>query len=238
MNSIRSSFLFPVSGKLLIPIFIGSFCLSLWQIFQTLFKAFSGIQAILGPPVYLISGLAGFAILIVMPGYFVKLIKHAGEAQEGRFDWRELADVQNVIMVPAFKFILVTFWSFLPVEMYLALLVRNHGAVSPLAVILLLLFSLIYFPMALLMMASTGKTMPSLLPSNVIEPIFKTFKNYFTTLLLFWIIFLLPFFALLLWSLPVIGPLLFSFILIYLWTCGMKLLGDFYLGNKDILRWQ
>ncbi len=222
----------------MIPILIGSFGLSFWQISQTFFKTFSGIKAFLGTPVYLISGLAGFAVLIVMPGYFVKLIKHAEEAQEGRFYWRVLTDVQNAVLLPAFKFILVTFWSFLPVEMYLALLVKNHGSISPVAIILLLLFSLIYFPMALMMMAVTGKTMPSLLPSNVIEPIFKTFKAYFTALLLFWIYFLLPFFALLLWPIPVIGPLVSSFILLYLWTCGMHLLGGFYHKEKEILNWQ
>lgn len=238
MNKIRSSLLFPMSEKLLFPIMIGSFCLSLWQISQTLFKAFSGIQTTLGTPIYLISGLAGFAVLIIMPGYFVKLIKHAGQAQQGRFDWRKLADVQNAILVPAFKFILVTFWSFLPVEMYLALLVKKHGAISPLALIALLLFSLIYFPMAFLMTAITGKIMPSLLPSNVIEPIFKTFKNYFTTLLLFWIYFLLPFFVLLLWPIPVIGPLVSSFILLYLWTCCMHFLGGFYHKEKETLNWQ
>lgn len=189
-------------------------------------------------PIYLISGLAGFAVLIIMPGYFVKLIKHAGGAQEDRFDWRELADVQNAILAPAFKFLLVTFWSFLPIEMYLALLIKNHGTISALAIIFLLLFSFIYFPMAFLMMAVTNKTMPSLLPSNVIEPIFKIFKSYILFLLLFWLFLLLSLIALLLWPIPFIGPLASSFILLYLWTCGMKLLGDFYLRNKDILNWQ
>ncbi|MBU1356061.1 MAG: hypothetical protein KJ620_05795 [Candidatus Edwardsbacteria bacterium] len=237
-TGLRSSFLFPALGKLLIPILVGSICLSLWQIFQTTFKIAPKIQSVLALPVYLISGLSGFAILVVLPGYFVKIINQAADKNEYIFSWRELADVQNAILVPAFKILLVTVWSFLPIELYLALLVKNHGAPSPLALIFLLLFSFIYFPMALLMMAVTNKTRPSLLPSNVIEPIFKTFKRYILFLLLFWILFLLPLFALLLWPIPFIGPLASSFILLYLWTCGMHLLGSFYRKEKERLNWQ
>lgn len=217
---------------------LGALGLSAWQMAQTLFKIFPEALPLAGLPVYLISGLSGFAILVVLPGYFVKIIKQACDKNDYIFNWRELADVQNAILVPAFKILLVTVWSFLPIELYLALLVKNHGAPSPLALIFLLLFSFIYFPMALLMMAVTNKTMPSLLPSNVIEPIFKTFKRYILFLLLFWILFLLPLFALLLWPIPFIGPLASSFILLYLWTCGMHLLGGFYHTEKHILNWQ
>jgi len=236
--NLKSLFLFPISRNFWIPILIGSFCLSLWQIFQTIFKIAPKIQSVLALPVYLISGLAGFAVLIALPGYFVKIIKQADDKNDYIFSWRELADVQNAILVPAFKILLVSVWSFLPIEMYLALLVKNQGAPSPLAIIFLLLFSFIYFPMALLMAAVTNKTMPSLLPSNVIEPIFKTFKRYILFLFLFWFVFLLPLFGLLLWPIPFIGPLFSSFVLLYLWSCGMSQLGSFYHKEKERLNWQ
>lgn len=217
---------------------IGSFYLSMWQISQTFFKLLPGALPFASIPVYLISGLAGFAVLVIMPGYFIKILKQAGDINNSKFNWLTMADLQNAILVPAFKILLVTVWSFLPIELYLALLVKNHGAISPLAIMVLLIFSFIYFPMALLMMAVTGKTMPSLLPSNVIDPIFKTFKSYIAFLLLFWIIMVLSLISLLLWTIPFIGPLLSSFILLYFLTCSMHLLGSFYYNEKDILNWQ
>jgi len=234
--SLKSSFI--PANRQLAALALGALGLSAWQMAQTLFKIFPEALPLAGLPVYLISGLAGFAVLVALPGHFIRVIKSAGEGNDLAFNWRELTDVQNAIVAPAFKFLLIAFWSFLPVELYLALSVKNQGAPTPLALMFLLLFSFIYFPMALLMMISTNKTMPSLLPSNVLEPIFKTFKKYISFLLFFWTIMLLPLIALLLWPIPFIGPLASSFILLYLWTCGMHLLGSFYRKEKERLNWQ
>ncbi len=212
--------------------------LSAWQMAQSLFMIFPGALPLAGLPVYLITGLAGFAVLVTLPGYFIRTIRSAGQGNDRVFNWRDLTDVQYTIVAPAFKFLLITFWSFLPVELYLALSVKNQGAPTPWAIIFLLLFSCIYFPMALLMMVVTNKTMPSLLPSNVIEPIFKTFKKYISFLLFFWTIMLLPLIALLLWPIPFIGPLSVSFIILHLWSYGMHLLGSFYRKEKESLNWQ
>jgi hypothetical protein len=233
---LRSSFI-PAKGQLAL-MSVGALALSAWQLAQTLFKIFPGALPPAGLPVYLMTGLAGFAVLAFLPGYFIGLLRSAARGKAPALNWRELADVQNAVLLPAFKFLLIAFWSFLPIEMYLALSVKNHGAPNPLAMMFLLLFSFIYFPMAWLMAAITGRFMPSLLPSNVIEPIFRIFKRYALFLLLFWTVFLLPVLALLLWPIPFIGPLSASFILIYLWSCGMHLLGDFYRKEKESLGWQ
>ncbi|MDQ7797639.1 MAG: hypothetical protein RDU76_01675 [Candidatus Edwardsbacteria bacterium] len=217
---------------------IGAMALSAWQIAQTLFKIFPAALPPAGLPVYLIAGLAGFAVLAALPGHFIRIIRSAGQGKDLAFNWGELADVQNAVLAPVFKFLLITFWSFMPIEMYLALMIKNQGTISPLAIFTLLVFSFLYFPMALLMTAVTGKLMPSLLPSNIIEPIFKTLKQYILFLFLFWAVFLLPLLALLLWPVPFIGPLAFSFILLYLWSCGMNLLGGFYRKEKEGLNWQ
>jgi len=224
--------------KLLTAISLGSLGLSFWQILQTALATISQGRLTFWMPVYFLAGLAGFAVLLILPGHFIRLILKAGNNDRNLFDWHELADIQNAVLAPAFKFALICFWSFLPVEMYLALAAKNHHPPSPWAAALLAALGLIYFPMALLMAAVTGKIMPSLLPSNVIEPIFKTFKSYLMFLLPFWVVCLTPFMALLLWPIQVIGPLLASFIILYLWTCGMKLLGNFYHKNKDALKWQ
>lgn len=226
------------ANRQLAALALGALGLSAWQMAQTLFKIFPEALPLAGLPVYLITGLAGFAVLVALPGHFIRIIKSAGEGKYLVFNWRELIDVQNAIVAPAFKFLLIAFWSFLPVELYLALSVKNQRTPNPLAIIFLLLFSFIYFPMALLMMAVTNKTMPSLLPSNVLEPIFKTFKKYISFLFFFWIIMLLPLIALLLWPIPFIGPLAASFILLYLWSCGMHLLGGFYNKGKEGLNWK
>lgn len=224
--------------KLLTAISLGSLGLSLWQTIQTLFSLFPSLKGPLGLPFYLISGLAGFAVLTMLPGHFIRMIKETAADGHYRFNWRQWADIQNGLLPPLFKFILICFWSFLPVELYLALAAKNHNPAAFWTAAILAGLSLVYFPMALLLMAVTGKIMPSLLPSNVIEPIFKTFKSYLMFLLPFWVVCLTPFMALLLWPIPVIGPLLASFILLYLWTCGMKLLGNFYHMHKDALKWQ
>jgi hypothetical protein len=232
---LKSSFI-PAKRQLLL-LSVGALALSAWQIAQTLFKIFPGALPPAGLPVYLIAGLAGFAVLVALPGHFIRTIRSAGQGKDLAFNWGELADVQSAILAPVFKFLLIIFWSFLPVEMYLVLLAKDHGGLSPLAMIVLLILSFIYFPMALLMTAVTGKLMPSLLPSNVIEPIFKTLKQYILFLFLFWIVFLLPLFGLLLWPVPFIGPLATCFILLYLWSCGMRLLGRFYRKEKERLNW-
>lgn len=238
MPSTKEIFAFPPTKGFWKPNIAAALGLSLWQMVETVFTIYPSLKNTLGLPLYLMSGLAGFTVLIMLPGHFVRLIKATAVGDRFSVDWRQLTDIQNGLLTPLFKFILIGFWSFLPVEMYLALASKNHNLPSPWAVSLLAVFGLIYFPMALLMTAVTGKIMPSLLPSNVVEPIFKTFKRYILFLFPFWAFSLLPVLTFILWTIPIVGPFLSSFILIYLWTCAMKLLGEFYGKNKDVLKWQ
>jgi hypothetical protein len=237
-GSIFKSFTYPVKSKRIIFTILAAAALSAWQTSMQVFRAVEAILPAIKSAVSLIAGFAGFAALTVIPGYLVSIVGAISSEENPKFKWKEFADPQNKILIPFLKLSLVVLWSFLPLEMYLLLSGKNQSPPSIWTVLVLGLFSLFYYPMALLIVSATGKLMSSLLPSNVLEPIFKTRKLYLILLARFWLFGLLPFFIMPLWFVPVIGPFSVSFIALYLWTCGMKELNDFYLSNIDILKWQ
>lgn len=233
LKSIAGAFKYFCGRKNVVLMIIGAAGLSVWQWVQATSGLFPAMPPVFSVPAKLVSGLAGFSVLLVMPGIYMRVISAASRGVDEPVDWRALADVQKNIMEPCFRAALVVLWSFLPLEMYLAVVMQKQGTASPWAVLILMSFSLFYFPMALMMAAATGKVMPSLLPSNVLEPIFRSFKEYLVLLLLFWPTMILPMAGLMLWPAAVIGPLAASFVLLLFWACGMHLLGTFNGRERD-----
>ncbi len=98
--------------------------------------------------------------------------------------------------------------------------------------------------MAFLMFSVSNKLWPSLLPSNTVESIAKTFSSYLKLALLFWLMLapaiLTAFLALAsikLLHVKFAGLLLFSFISLYCWAAAMRLLGRFYRLEAGRLEW-
>jgi hypothetical protein len=204
------------------PLIIGACGLGLWQVSQTLlgFLPQPARPAVLLANI--LSGMAGFLTLALLPGI---LLRRAAAEPGSPIDWRVLSDLPGRVLTPALVTVLILLWSFLPLEMYLALL--GKGRPSPWVLGLTLGMGLSYFPMALLMAATSGKLMPSLLPSGVLERICGQWAGYLKLLALFWPMVLLPLAGLLLWPLPLAGPLLSSFILLWLWCGAAGLLAEF-----------
>lgn len=201
---------------------IGAWGLALWQMVQPSLGLFPQASQAIVLLANLLSGLAGFLVLLVLPGILMRL---AAAGPGTGLDREVLSDVPGRVLKPAWWAGLITFWSFMPAGMYLALL--GGGRPSPWALAALAGMGMAYLPMALLMAASSGRLMPSLLPSGVLEQIFRQPVGYIKLLALFWPVILLPLAGLLLWPLPLVGPLVSSFLLLWLWCGGAALLAEF-----------
>jgi len=226
---------YPATSGLLRPIIIGSFGLSLWQSSQSLFRLFPQLPAYAARTVQALAGLSGFMVLLVTPGMLAGLISGTAKGNGSGLSGMEISGKMETVVKDSLKAAAIFLWSFLPLEIYLALAVKGGGAPSYGLVGVLVLLGLGYFPMALLMLAVSGRTLPSLLVSNVLEPAARTAGSYAGFLFPFWTLMLLPLAGLQLWPVPFIGPWAACFILLYSWSCAMKLLGEFYLLNKDTI---
>lgn len=209
---------------------LAAFFLSLWQMAASLQQMMPGAPKALIGLLQLAGGLTGFIALLLVPG----LIMEAAAGREQRFIMKQIRagaekSVKTTVMAAA-----VTLWSFLPLEIYLTLQTRSHGPISPWLAGILLLLSLLYFPMALKMLAVSGKLMPSLLVSQVLERMTAAGQAYFGMLPLFWLLLLAPLPGLLLWKVPLAGPVITSFLVLYIGSCAMFLLGTAFVIKTDI----
>ncbi len=201
---------------------IGACCLAMWQMAQALLGLFPQLPRPLVLLANLLSGLAGFLALLAAPGILLRLVASGPGAV---LDWRFLSDVPGRMLKPALRSGLAILWSFLPAGMYLGLL--GEGRPSPWALAALAGLGMAYLPMALMMTASSSRLLPSLLPSGVLEQIFRQPIGYVRLLASFWPMTLLPLAGLLWWGVPLIGPLVSSFLLLWLWCGGAALLAEF-----------
>jgi len=224
---------YPVRAKLLKPMVIGSLGLSLWQGLHSLIQYLSKPPEIIIGPAQVLGGMAGLIVLLIAPGILVEIISQASKGKSPDISSAGLAGRPGTIVKATLKSSVIFIWSFLPLEIYLALLVKNKAVPSYGLALVLLSLGLIYFPMALLLMAVSGKAMPSLLASQVLEPMAKTAAGYAKFLVLFWPLLLLPMAGLQLWPIPFIGPWVSSFLFLYLWACAMNLLGEFYFRTRE-----
>ena len=184
-----------------------------------------------------LSGASGLAALVMLPSFLVTVIKRSAAGGAGCPGWPQLAD-PGALAGTAFKTYAVTAWSSLPAALYLLSL--DHPGAGPSLPLLAVLCALtgIYLPMSLLRLAITGKLWPSLLPSNVIDPIVRTFSSYWMLCLLALAGALSLPALLLLARLPAIGPSLATFGWLYLSAAAMATLGGFYRAARGRLDWE
>ncbi len=235
-RSFKNCLKYPIEARLLKPLVIASLGLSFWQFIQSFFSLLPKMPAQIYGLAQVLGGMAGFLILLMAPGILVEIISRTTQRGDPDLSLKGLAGQAEKIVMATLKAAVISIWSFLPLEIYFALLVKSKSVPSFGLTGVLLLLGLIYFPMSLLLLAVSGKTMSSLLVSNVLEPMTRTAGSYAGFLFPFWAMMLLPLAGLQLWPVPFIGPWAACFILFYSCSCAMKLLGEFYLLNRDKIK--
>ena len=179
------------------------------------------LQAGLATPAALAWGVLGLGALAVLPRYFGGIVR----GQQDPPLRPGLAQPQTLVL-PALKMAAVALWSFLPLVLYLATV--GDRAPRPSVALALLAIASFYLPMALLRQVITARLWPALLPSNVIDPVAKTFRNYWPLWLLTLLVTLFLAGSVLLARVPVIGPTLAVFAGLYLLCFAMHVLARFY----------
>jgi hypothetical protein len=235
-RDLKRIFLFPATQEGLMMLALASACLTIRQLFDGLFLLVPALSLILGLAVFVASGVAGMFTLLLLPSFFLSIAWRASFGKPGFPDWPSFSDFFGML-APSLKMLAVGLWSYLPLVIYLSATVRFSHAPSPLLSGLLLLLGCAYFPMALLLFVITGKLWPSLLVSNIVQPIVLTFSSYWKLVLL--LIACSMAFPLcgLIGRVPGVGATLAVFCGLYATACIMHLLGRFYRLEGKRLTW-
>lgn len=235
-RDLKSILLYPAGKEGLSMLGIAALFFSAGEIFKFLLAAVP-LLTIFAIVFFVTGGILGIAIILVLPGFYTSITWRTALGKEGFPGWPGFSDVFANLIGPALKVLLVAAWSFMPLLVMMISTAKKNISPSVSLTVFTLLLGLVYFPMAFLMMVMSQKLWPSLLPSQVIDSMVKSGRDYLKLCLLFWA-FLLPSLpALLLWEIPVIGPLATVFTGLYCWACSMHLLGRFYRYEKDKLNW-
>lgn len=235
-KDMKAVLLYPASREALLMLGMAALFLTAKQILDGLLEFTPGLKTILSVPVFAVSGILGIAMLAMLPSFFISVTRRAADGKPGVPDWPGFYDL-FALAGAALKLFAVTAWSFLPLLLYLLSLDKGKTAPSaPLAAVLFVIASF-YLPMALLLLIMSDKLWPCLLPSNVIDPVVRTFRSYWRL----WLMMLacglfLPVSALLV-RIPVIGPAIAVFCGLYLYACIMHALGRFYRLERKKLNW-
>lgn len=237
-RDMKSTLLYPASRQ-------GFFMLGLLAVFFAAGKMFEYLlsavlwQAPLAMTVMarIVGGLLGMAMLLVLPGLYSSITWRTALGKAGFPDWPGFGDVFANLIGPALKALAVGLWSFMPLIMTLMATAQKKISPSVSLTVFTLLLGMLYLPMSYLMMVMSQKIWPSLLPSQVLDSMAKSGRDYLKLCLLFWALLLPSLPALLLWEIPLIGPVVTVFTGLYCWACSLHLLGRYYRYEKDKLKW-
>lgn len=185
-------------------------------------------------PLLAVAGVTGLAALVLLPQFFIDIIQRGAAGDDAAPGRPGLYD-PAALLVQSLKTMAVLLWPLLPLVLYAAAL--GSGRPSPPLVIALYSLAALYLPMSLLRLAVTGKLWPSLLPSNVIEPIVAAFRGYWRIWLAALAVLLLFGASALLALVPVAGPTVAAFLDLCVWACLMRALGRFYGEQRERLNW-
>jgi len=235
-RDIKSILLYPAQKEGLMMLGLASLFFAAGKIFEFLLEAVP-LLTIFAIVFFAVGGILGIAIILVIPGFYASITWRAALGKPGFPDWPGFSDIFANLLGPAFKTMAVAVWSFMPLILVLTYTAQKKISPSVSLTVFTLLLGLLYFPMSFLMMVMSQKLWPSLLPSQVIDSMAKSGRDYLKLCLLFWALLLPSLPALLLWEIPLIGPVVMVFTVLYCWTCSMHLLGRFYRYEKEKLKW-
>ncbi len=228
---------YPGRGQAWIITATAALGLSLGRMLEDAMRLWPALR-IFSVPAFVLGGLAWFIIALMLPALLCRIVSATARGVQEFPLWPGWEDPWGQIVLPALRSLLVLMWSFLPLALVLTAAVKSHARPSLLLLLLSLGYGCLYFPMAFLMASFSGKLWPSLLPSNLVEAITKTFGTYLRLVLFFWL-FIIPFLLLtaLLWPTPFLGAILPSLAGVYGWAAAARLLGRFYQLEAGRLEW-
>ena len=226
--------LYPARGRMPLFLLVMALCLTVKPLADSLLGPALAVR--LRAPLLALSGVLGLAALVLMPAFYNAIVKRSAADEQGSPGWPGLSD-PAALAAAALKVYAVVIWSFLPLLIYLLTLEKTKSAPSLPLVLTLSVLACLYLPMALLLLIMLGKLWPCLLPSNVIDPVVRTFATYWRLRLMMLAGGLFLPVSALLARIPVIGPAIAVFCGLYLYTCMMNALGRFYRLEQKRLNW-
>ena len=232
----KNILLYPVSREGLMMLGIASVLFSSFRIFEFLVSVTPWLLP-LGMFLLAAGGVLGVLTVLVLPEFYTAITWRAALGKPGFPDWPGFSDIFTNLLGPALKVLIVAAWSFMPLLLVLTSTVQKKISPSLSLTVFTLLLGLLYFPISFLMMVMSQKLWPSLLPSQVLDSMVKSGKDYWLLCLFFWLLQLPALLGVLLWAVPLIGPPLAVFTGLYCWACSLHLLGRFYRYEKDKLKW-
>jgi len=181
-------------------------------------------------------GIIGYAFVGgYLASFMMKIISHSADGEINLPDWPDLSEWWDDILSPMFRMIAVTIVSYFPLLLYLAYSLWTRNYSTPVMVALLVLCTL-YQPMALLAMSMLG-SVAALNPIHMLPAIFRVPGDYLIACLIFLVLFFMKGVFHFLVAIPILGPFLDNFIMLYLLTVEMRILGLIYYSNKEKLAW-
>jgi hypothetical protein len=235
-KDMKSILLYPAQKEGLMMLGLASLFFASGKIFEFLMSAVP-LLLMFSIVFFAAGGILGLVIILVLPGFYTSITWRAALGKTGFPDWPGFSDVFTNLLGPALKTMTVAAWSFMPLILVLTYTAQKKISPSVPLTVFTLLLGLLYFPMSFLMMVMSQKLWPSLLPSQVLDSMAKSGRDYLKLCLLFWALLLPSLPALLLWEIPLIGPVVTVFTGLYCWACSLHLLGRFYRYEKDKLKW-
>ncbi|MDO9068748.1 MAG: hypothetical protein Q7W05_09875 [Deltaproteobacteria bacterium] len=235
-RDLKGIMLYPAHREGLLMLGLASLFFASGKIFESLLEAVP-LLMIFSIVFFAVGGILGLVIILMLPGFYASITRRAAGEKTGFPDWPGFGDVFANLLGPALKALAVAAWSFMPLILVLTYTLQKKISPSVSLTVFTLLLGLLYFPMSFLMMVMSQKLWPSLLPSQVLDSMAKSGRDYLKLCLLFWALLLPSLPALLLWEIPFIGPAVAVFTVLYCWACSLHLLGRFYRYEKDKLKW-
>ncbi|MBI5806746.1 hypothetical protein HZA73_12010 [candidate division TA06 bacterium] len=235
-RDMKSILLYPAQREGLMMLGLASLFFASGKIFESLLEAMPLLR-IFSIVFFALGGILGLVIILMLPGLYTSITRRAAAGKSGFPDWPGFGDVFANLLGPALKALAVGLWSFMPLIMTIMATAQKKISPSVSLTVFTLLLGMLYFPMSYLMMVMSQKLWPSLLPSQVLDSMAKSGRNYLKLCLLFWALLLPSMPALLLWEIPFIGPAVAVFTGLYCWACSLHLLGKFYRYEKEKLKW-
>ncbi len=212
---------YPLSGG-------GLFMLGVGAVFVTVLLFFSSYAFLVGVIGYVFVG--GY-----LASYLMKIVSHTADGEIDLPDWPDISDWWDDIISPMFEMILVTLTSYLPLVAYIVYGVSTRD-LSPVAALALLIIGTLYEPMALISM-SIHRSARALNPVLLTPAILKVPKDYLIACSVLFLIFVLKWLFRYYVQIPLLGPFIDNFIMLYLLVVEMRILGLIYYTNRTKLGW-
>ncbi len=225
LTFLSSLFRYPIKKEGLMIIIGGTIFLNLPALVDISMAVF-GIGKFLFFPLMVLKIVALIMFLLILPGYMFSIIESTALGKDDMPEWPDFSFFWSEVLLPLFQIITL----FL-IPVVLGIIFRD-------ITIWIILLSLFYYPMALLILAVGRKIVNAINPVLAITSIYKIWRVYLPTVALFYLLYFGGlYFGSLINGIPIIGELLTTFILIYIFIVCSRLVGCLYRNNYSRLKW-